>query len=168
MISLTIPEVVALGCSRIRVLPISSLPRLAGLAVRGFVVLFPTLALLRLAGAFLRFLSGIRSSWRRNTSHAVPFRTGAKCPTGFCRQHRVFGRDGQSCSTSSAIGTRWRSAIAMILPPFRRGPGRQQRWFLRPAEARVDKGFRRARPALSRRGTATQVTYRLKDVMILV
>jgi len=62
MICFTVPEVVALGCSGIRVVSRFSAVILADLAMRGFAISFLTLVCVALASSFLRFLCGTHLS----------------------------------------------------------------------------------------------------------
>ena len=59
MTSLTVPGVVAFGCSGIRIISRFSSAIFADLAMRGFAISFSTLTSVALMSSFLRFLSGI-------------------------------------------------------------------------------------------------------------
>jgi len=82
MILSTVPGMVALGCSGIRVISRFSSAILADLAMRGLAISLLTLACVALPDSFFDSLCGMRPYWHVDISDAVPFRTVAKRSTG--------------------------------------------------------------------------------------
>ena len=72
---LTVPGMVILGCSGIRVRSKFSSAIFADLAMRGFAISCLTLACVAMADCFFVILCAIRPKYYRRGSRAVPFRT---------------------------------------------------------------------------------------------
>ena len=89
MILSTVPVMTAVGCSGVRVVSRFTSAIFADLAMRGFAISFKMLARAASSGSFLALLCNMCSSWHRDGSNAVPFRTVAKCGADSYRQHHV-------------------------------------------------------------------------------
>ena len=85
MILSTVPGMVTLGGSGIRVVSSFSSAILADLAIRGFAISFLILARVALPGSFLVFLCSMPSRSHRYGGHAVPFCTVAEYAADACR-----------------------------------------------------------------------------------